>query len=74
MVYRVVVASERRPFAYVNPMRHGQAQFAGFLVDLLPRLFLEAGLNASEIEYYQAPTDASGNMLKNGSWTGGLAS
>lgn len=48
----------------------GNAAYTGLFVDLLPKLFLAAGLPADRFQYYTAPLNAAGLANANGSFTG----
>lgn len=61
----------RPPFVFIDGTRTGDAAFYGFLVDLLPILFQIAGLGNYTLQYYIS-TNAGGEKLANGTWTGKL--
>ena len=63
-----VATAHRPPYMFVD---RETGSFTGLLVDLLPLLFMAAGLNttASSFSYYTAPINSGGSLV-NGTWTG----
>ena len=64
----IITVSSVCKWAAQDTARHANAQFYGFLVDLLPVLFSYAGIDAA-LQYYGI-TDNAGGELVNGTWTG----
>ena len=64
-----VATAHRPPYMFVDQQA---GVFTGLLVELLPLLFMAAGLNttASSFTYYAAPSNSGGSLV-NGTWTGG---
>ena len=64
-----VLAAHRPPLCFIDAAEHGsQPIFSGYLVDLLPTLLNQAGLQlAYELSVF---TGSGGTLLQNGTWTG----